>query len=324
MDFNDNEISNNDILEWQGEEFSLQLDSRNDISSCIWDDMYTNEENLLSIFEEQTPLKDCFDYNIPLNDVLDYSDKVVEACPETLQIKRRRMLQFTSDSSEFEIDNVQFNSTFLEEKLAKDSCMENGMSTYSECNTECNASSKDGRHNSNLKELDHSNLEETDHELTENLLVNCVKESEMRCSLNEMDDFMAIDDQALVEEDQNAPEDQNVPYEMKTEVPRRTPSPSPVKIIKGGKLTIKPSKKLVAPLMCPFALVKPCGVKGDTTLKDINQKIQSPQPSSSELKIEDSSSSYPTSAFSGKPVVLKTKIRTLGGKGSITIMRTKG
>lgn len=77
----------------------------------------------------------------------------------------------------------------------------------------------------------------------------------------------------------------------------------------------------------PFALIKPCGVQGDVTLKDINQRIHSPVLSKSKhAKNEDSSHCYPTSAFSGKPVVVvvETKIRTEGGKGSITIMRTKG
>ena len=77
-------------------------------------------------------------------------------------------------------------------------------------------------------------------------------------------------------------------------------------------------------VILPFASVKPCGVQGAVTLKDINEKILTPPPSKSKKNYEDSVISYPTSAFSGKPIVGKTKIRTEGGKGSITIMRTKG
>ena len=73
----------------------------------------------------------------------------------------------------------------------------------------------------------------------------------------------------------------------------------------------------------PFALIKPCGVE-DVTLKDINQRILTPPVRLKHKEEEGASSSYPTSAFSGKPVVVKTRIRTEGGKGSITIMRTKG
>lgn len=82
--------------------------------------------------------------------------------------------------------------------------------------------------------------------------------------------------------------------------------------------------KLASSVAYPFAFIKPCGVHGDVTLKDINQRIRTPPPSKSRQSNEDPSVSYPTSAFSGKPVVGKTKIRTEGGKGSITIMRTKG
>lgn len=77
-------------------------------------------------------------------------------------------------------------------------------------------------------------------------------------------------------------------------------------------------------MVYPFAIVKPCAVHGDVTLKDINQRIRTPPPSRSKQNNEDQGPPYPTSAFSGKPVVGKTKIHTEGGKGSITIMRTKG
>ncbi|ESW27065.1 hypothetical protein PHAVU_003G170700 [Phaseolus vulgaris] len=76
--------------------------------------------------------------------------------------------------------------------------------------------------------------------------------------------------------------------------------------------------------MNPFAFIKPSGAHGDVTLKEINQRILSPPPPlKSKLSVEDSST-YPKSAFSGKPVVGKTKIHIEGGKGSIAIMRTKG
>lgn len=89
----------------------------------------------------------------------------------------------------------------------------------------------------------------------------------------------------------------------------------------GRKSFIQTPTKLASSVAYPFAFIKPCGVHGDVTLKDINQRIHTPLKS--KQNIEDISS-FPTSAFSGKPVVGKTKIRTEGGKGSITIMRTKG
>lgn len=77
--------------------------------------------------------------------------------------------------------------------------------------------------------------------------------------------------------------------------------------------------KLATAVAYPFTFIKPFG-NGDVTLKEINQRIRAPPP----VKPKDDPVTYGTSAFSGKPVVNKTRIRTEGGKGSITIMRTKG
>lgn len=93
--------------------------------------------------------------------------------------------------------------------------------------------------------------------------------------------------------------------------------------IAGRKTFTRPVSKLPSSIIYPFAFIKPCGVHGDMTLKDINQKIRTPPAKPKEDK-EEPAVVIQTSAFSGKPVVGKTKIRTEGGKGSITIMRTKG
>ena len=84
------------------------------------------------------------------------------------------------------------------------------------------------------------------------------------------------------------------------------------------------AKKLKATVAYPFELIKPCGFRGDTTLRDINQRIHSPPPYKIRHKYDDPPASYQASAISGKPVVHKTKIHTEGGKGSITITRTRG
>lgn len=93
----------------------------------------------------------------------------------------------------------------------------------------------------------------------------------------------------------------------------------------GNRPFIKPPRKPIASVVYPFALIKPCGLQGVVTLNDINQRIHAPPPTSLKHKNDEVPPSYySTSAFSGKPVVVKTKIRTEGGQGSITIMRTKG
>ncbi|CAA7058884.1 unnamed protein product [Microthlaspi erraticum] len=115
----------------------------------------------------------------------------------------------------------------------------------------------------------------------------------------------------------------SVPPEPETrEVRRPVTRSSPNVIFKGRKSFSRPVSRLPSSIIYPFAFIKPCGVHGDMTLKDINQKIRNPPAKPKEHIVEPPV--IQTSAFSGKPVVGKTKIRTEGGKGSITIMRTRG
>lgn len=86
---------------------------------------------------------------------------------------------------------------------------------------------------------------------------------------------------------------------------------------------MKTPMKLTTSIAYPFSPIKPCEIHGEVTLKNINHLIQSPSISRFNCKMdEDPPIDY--SPISGKPVVIKTKIHTEGGKGSITIMRTKG
>ncbi|KAG2283920.1 hypothetical protein Bca52824_055140 [Brassica carinata] len=111
----------------------------------------------------------------------------------------------------------------------------------------------------------------------------------------------------------------NLPPEAETsEVKRPVTRSSPNVIFKGRKSF----SRLASSVIYPFSFIKPCGVDGDMTLKDINQKILTPPAKPKENKAE--TPLIQTSAFSGKPVVGKTKIRTEGGKGSITVTRTRG
>lgn len=76
----------------------------------------------------------------------------------------------------------------------------------------------------------------------------------------------------------------------------------------------------------PFELVKRGGVEGETTLKDINEQIvMNPTKPIPHPLPHSVTSSFSTRTFgmSGKAVVALTKIHTQG-RGSITIMRTKG
>ena len=83
-----------------------------------------------------------------------------------------------------------------------------------------------------------------------------------------------------------------------------------------GSSLINVKQNITTTIAYPFTIIKPSWEEGDVTLKDINQRIHAPPKPPPEI--------LGTSAFSGKPVIGKTRIRTEGGKGSITILRTKG
>lgn len=84
-----------------------------------------------------------------------------------------------------------------------------------------------------------------------------------------------------------------------------------------------PEKKIAY----PFDVVKPGGVEGDVTLKDINHRILMRPKKPIPHPVGDYAAhpcASPASGFgiSGKSVVALTKIHTQGG-GTITIIRTK-
>ncbi|XP_038985878.1 protein XRI1-like [Phoenix dactylifera] len=311
MDFGDKDNSNNnEMWEWPGEEYSLQTDSRNDFSHFLWDEVNTNEDDLLYMLEEQTPIKDCAEFGYQVSDVGDNANKGLEEIKESSQLKRRRMLQFTLDSNEADIANEQGAAAFLKSKVRECSMVEDGLSESLQWTSQWAVGFSDERCALSCEGLDQS---------SEGWLMECLNEKEMRCSPDEMNNYVAYNEQVSVSECNNISPD------METDVVQETPAPAPPRIFKGRKSYMKTPTKLTTSVAYPFSLIKPCGVQGDVTLNDINQRILAPPPSRlKHKKDEDPAISYPTSAYSGKPVVVKTKIRTEGGKGSITIMRTKG
>lgn len=88
-----------------------------------------------------------------------------------------------------------------------------------------------------------------------------------------------------------------------------------------------PKSKLATPVAYPFSVLKPSGVEGDVTLNDINKRILMPPTRPIQHPVGDyarpPSSASTGAGLSGKAVVALTKIHT-EGKGTITIMRTKG
>ncbi|KAA8550617.1 hypothetical protein F0562_002301 [Nyssa sinensis] len=295
---------NNDNREmwddWQGEDYCLQKDT----NLGIWDGVSQNAEDLSYMFDETTPIKDCGDlaYHVTNSENM---DKESEQCRETSsQVKRRRMLQFNTEVLDVPLCNEDMSSTFLKSKDREDS-IEEALSNMSQWVSgfavDTSASGYDG--------LDQS---------SEGWLADCFNDAEMHCSPDDMNLSGTSDVQIDIAELCNStPEyEANMDQERPTQIHRNV-------VFKGRKSYMRTPTKLASSVAYPFAFIKPCGVHGDVTLKDINQWILSPTSKLKQIN-EDPSASYPTSALTGKPVVGKTKIRTEGGKGSITIMRTKG
>ncbi|XP_010241416.1 PREDICTED: protein XRI1 [Nelumbo nucifera] len=291
--------------EWKSDEYYIQKDSHLDTSHYLWDDVSQNEEDLSYMFDEATPIKACGDLAYHAAESGKNVNKELEEYREpTSQTKRRRMLQFNTQVIDPCFCNEELPSAFVKSKDREDS-IEEALPQSSEWISEFT-----DRFTSGNEGLDQS---------CEGWLANCFNDAEMHFSSDDINVSGLLDEQLDISEFCNTPpevEEPNVVQECAT--------PSPRNVFKGRKLYMRTPTKLASSVAYPFALIKPCGIHGNVTLKDINQRIRTP-PSKSKHNIDDdSSASYPTSAFSGKPVVVKTKIRTEGGKGSITIMRTKG
>ncbi|KAJ7961535.1 Protein XRI1 [Quillaja saponaria] len=301
MEYNDDKEPWN----WHGKDYCLQKNSNYDISQVLLNGVPQNEEDLSYMFDETTPVKACGElaYHVNHNDD---THKEPEECKETSsQVKRRRMLQFNGDEMDLSLSCEETSSVFLKSNEREDS-VEEAFPEVSQwvSGLSGNASA------SSYEDLDQS---------SERWLAECFNDAQMNLNADNMQFSEEPDVQIDVTELFDIPPE----YEANVVQQRVTRAPGNI-IFKGRKSFIRTPTKLASSVAYPFAFIKPSGSHGDVTLKDINQRIRTPPPSKSNQNSEDPSASYPTSAFSGKPVVGKTKIRTEGGKGSITIMRTKG
>ncbi|KAL2658824.1 hypothetical protein AAZV13_03G048700 [Glycine max] len=339
MDYN-NDPGAREPWDWHGKNISLGKTADFEISEELWNDVPQNEEDLSYMLDDETtPVKACGDlaYNVSNAD-----PKEPEECRETYsQAKRRRMLQFNSQDSDQSLSNEEMSLSYLKngkedpvkEIFPEVSQWVSGASGlpfagfcfmfYSEISSVIYF-----YFNSDVSLIivdytigNASASDYVDLESTETWLADYFNDAVMDFSPEELNfsvaDGVQIDDGTEVSAITPSHE-QNVVQQ--THVPRTTCNI----IFKGRKSFIHMPTKLASSVAYPFAFIKPSGAHGDVTLKEINQRIQTPSPSKSNQSIDDDPSAYPKSAFSGKPVVGKTKIRTEGGKGSITITRTKG
>ncbi|CAJ1795496.1 unnamed protein product [Sphenostylis stenocarpa] len=285
--------------DWHREDYCLQKSFSYEISQGLWNEVPQNEDLSCVFNDEATPVKACGDvaYNVNYSESNNL-EKEPNNCLKTYQFKRRRMLQFSTQDGGHSPSNEQMSSAYLKVK-GKENPNEEIFSDLPQWVSGASGSAS----SSNYEDL----------ESAEAWLADCFTDAEMQLCPDDLN-FSGADDVHIDVADLcnlQPLREQNVV---------RTPKNV---VFKGGKSFIETPSKLAVSVAYPFAFIKPSGAHGDVTLKEINQRILSPPPLESKLTVEDPST-YPKSAFSGKPVVGKTKIQIEGGKGSITIMRTKG
>ncbi|KAL3828908.1 hypothetical protein ACJIZ3_017710 [Penstemon smallii] len=298
MENNDNDSK---TWPWKGREYSLEDNTSLDISSCIWNNETQNEQDLLCILnDETTPLKDSGDLAFIVSNKNEMNKELEESRVTSSQGKSRRVLQFDSNISGFSHDNEEMPTfrklndmvTSIEEHLSE-------ISEWMPQNEDCTSVSC-------LETLDQSE---------EGWIESCFNDADLQISPDDKNTSAVSDVQIDIAELQNSEIKHGTGVVQKHQF---RPCVAP----KGKKAYMQTPTSFSSYVVYPFDFLKPCGVKGDVTLKDINQKIHTPP--SETMKTNEDLALYPTSAFSGKPVVGKTKIHTDGGRGSITIMRTKG
>ncbi|GMH02493.1 hypothetical protein Nepgr_004332 [Nepenthes gracilis] len=292
-------MDDNESWEWQEGDDYMQKESNLEISQYMWDGM-TQNNDLSHMFEETTPIKACgdFPYHFDYNE---NAEKATDECNEfSSHGERRRMLQFENKVMDPPYSSKDMSSLFLKSKERID-CVENALPEVSEWRTMF----QDDMFASRFDGMD----------CYESWLSDCLKDYHASSELNPS---MTSGGQIGITEACN------IETGLGVDVVEQQPVLiSGSSIFKGRKSHMRTPKKPASCVAYPFAFIKPCGSPGDVTLKDINDRIQT-QPSRLKHRKDDPSASYPTSSLSGKPIVGRTKIRTEGGKGSVTVMRTIG
>ncbi|KAL1543286.1 protein XRI1-like isoform X1 [Salvia divinorum] len=286
----------NETWDWQGDDCNLEDNMNIEIHTCLLNGLSQNEEQIPSFDDATTPVKACGDlaYHVTNNEVM--GKELEENREPPFQVKRRR-LQFESEV----LDSPPFHDEmFLRSKETQDS-LEDAITDMSEWV------------NGFAGPAEASSVY-----LEEGWIADCFNDEEMHFNTEDTSGAAGASD---VQVDNG--EQPNTAPEYDANAVEKHPVHTPGNVVfKGRKSYMHTPPKLASSVVYPFTFIKPCGVHGDVTLKDINKRIHTP-PKSKQNE-QDPSVPYPTSAFSGKPVVGKTKIRTEGGEGSITILRTRG
>ncbi|KAG2301389.1 hypothetical protein Bca4012_059633 [Brassica carinata] len=297
---------------WQSQYCNHQPQSSiSDVTECTMTEVTLNQEDHSYMFDDDvddestTPVKACTESGYHHHVTTDVTIKKLLEVPRQTRsaVKRRRMLQFEDQPMETSLFSSESFSSILRSSAREetfDELLPKGSQLIEAFSEDAAASSIDG--------LDL---------YAEEWYADCLNDPETPTLPDDLS-FGSPEVNVDISEYLNLPPEPPETSEVKRPVTRSSPNV----IFKGRKSFARPAPKLASSIIYPFAFIKPCGLHGDMTLKDINQRIRTPPAKPKENKAEPPV--IQTSAFSGKPVVGKTKIRTEGGKGSITIMRTRG
>ncbi|KAG0500317.1 hypothetical protein HPP92_000389 [Vanilla planifolia] len=181
--------------------------------------------------------------------------------------KEAAMLHFPVDSKENAMTNMQSSSIFLRAKEREDEQIDDepSPSINVEWTSHWHLGISDGTCALNSEAWDQP---------SEGWLDNCLED---RIAKGGTDETAAPEQDLSCDEaykkEVDITESNNFAADMETDLVHDN-WPTPLcKILKGRKSMIKTSAKLTTSVAYPFALIKPCGVEGDLTLKDINQRL---------------------------------------------------
>ncbi|XP_044979485.1 protein XRI1-like isoform X1 [Hordeum vulgare subsp. vulgare] len=274
-----------------------------DVAMLAWDCLNRDDddEELLRLLGNQTPLRDCHAF-------LDIGDIT---CAETLdpeesrEPKRRRVLEYPSEVNQPDGRDHEMGSNFVTSEVTETSLI---------CTDEPQSLNWDMQQDSDILDMISSLSYGAPYEPSDNQLENYSDGATVYYTPDQM--TPSQESVTYMDYQTDMPGSSEIAPATENIIMQETSKLSVLKVSKGGSSMIKMKQNLTTFMTCPFTLIKPYWEEGNITLKDINQLIHAPPKQPPEI--------LGMSAFSGKPVIGKTRIRTEGGKGSITILRTKG
>ncbi|VAH31668.1 unnamed protein product [Triticum turgidum subsp. durum] len=281
---------NNQILwDWQEKEHGEPSDGNHDVAKFVWDCLNRDDDDdkLLGLLGNQTPLRDCRAFF----DIGDITCKETLDLEESRESKRRRVLEYPSEVNQPEVAETSLLCTDEPQSL--------------NWNMQLNSDDLD-----KFSSLSNG----ASYEPSDNQLDNYSEGATIYYTPDQMPSSQ--ESVTYIGCQTDVPGTSEIAPVTESLIMHETRKLSTLKVSKGGSSMIKAKQNVTTSIAYPFTLIKPSWEEGDVTLKDINQRIHAPPKKPPEI--------LETSAFSGKPVIGKTRIRTEGGKGSITILRTKG